>query len=205
MKIFAFLIIVMYSFSPVGAQNRWNRILTAEDPNFNTEPNEFLVRMISDRTPGKALDVGMGQGRNSIWLAGQGWDVTGFDPADKAVELAEQLATKAGVEITTQIVGAEDFDWGNQNWDLIVFSYAPTRPWIETAFEALKPGGLVVVEAFHKDALANGPIGLGVVYDSNQLLRVFDMFRILHYEDSYAIADFGLDSTRVVRLFATKP
>ena len=57
----------------------WNRVLTAENPRFNTEPNAFLVRMIEGREPGRALDVGMGQGRNAIWLAREGWKVTGFD------------------------------------------------------------------------------------------------------------------------------
>jgi len=68
--------------------DRWNRILTAEKPRFNTAPNQFLVDMAKGRKPGTALDVGMGQGRNGIWLAQQGWDVTGFDPAEKAVALA---------------------------------------------------------------------------------------------------------------------
>ena len=62
---------------------RWNRILTADRPAFNTNPNEFLVQMATGRKPGRALDVGMGQGRNTIWLAQQGWDTTGFDPAEK--------------------------------------------------------------------------------------------------------------------------
>jgi SAM-dependent methyltransferase len=203
MRIFVFFTITLFSFSTVLSQ-RWNKILTADNPTFNTEPNEFLIRMIGDKTPGSALDVGMGQGRNSIWLARQGWAVTGFDPADKAVELAEHLANQAGVEITTQIVGAEDFDWGTERWDLIVFSYSTTRPWIKAAFKALKPGGYVVVEAFHKDATASGPIGRSVVWDTNQLLTKFSKFRILHYEDTLAIADFGLDRTQIVRLFATK-
>jgi hypothetical protein len=48
---------------------RWNRILTAEKPRFNANPNTFLVQMMQGRKPGHALDVGMGQGRNAIYLA----------------------------------------------------------------------------------------------------------------------------------------
>lgn len=81
---------------------RWNRILTAEKPAFNTEPNAFLVEMVKGRTPGTALDVGMGQGRNAIWLAKRGWDVTGFDPADKAVALARKNAEAAGLPLKTR-------------------------------------------------------------------------------------------------------
>ena len=71
---------------------RWNRILTNPKPTFNTEPNAFLVQIAKSRKPGTALDVGMGQGRNAIYLAQQGWTVTGFDPADQAVAAARDRA-----------------------------------------------------------------------------------------------------------------
>jgi hypothetical protein len=51
---------------------RWNRILTSDKPRFNIHPNVFLMEIAKTRKPGTALDVGMGQGRNSIWLAQQG-------------------------------------------------------------------------------------------------------------------------------------
>ena len=53
---------------------RWNRILTAAAPRFNTAPNAFLVSVTTGVKPGRSLDVGMGQGRNTIYLAQQGWD-----------------------------------------------------------------------------------------------------------------------------------
>src|SRR4249919_967050 len=54
-------------------KERWNRILTSPVPRFNTKPNAFLVDVTRGLTPGKALDVGMGQGRNALYLAQQGW------------------------------------------------------------------------------------------------------------------------------------
>ena len=62
---------------------RWNRILTAPNPAFNTSPNAFLVAVTKGLKPGRSLDVGMGQGRNTIYLAQQGWDSAGFDPAEQ--------------------------------------------------------------------------------------------------------------------------
>src|SRR5262245_49495128 len=91
---------------------RWNQILTSPKPAFNTQPNAFLVRMVQGRKPGRALDVGMGQGRNAIFLATQGWSVTGFDPAERAVAVATQEAKVRGVTLTTEIVGSEKFDFG---------------------------------------------------------------------------------------------
>ena len=57
---------------------RWNRILTAPEPRFNTAPNAFLIAVTTGVKPGRALDVGMGQGRNTIYLAQHGWDSVGF-------------------------------------------------------------------------------------------------------------------------------
>jgi Tellurite resistance protein TehB len=54
----------------------WNRFFTIEKPTFNTEPNAFLVSVVEGRAPGRALDVGMGEGRNALYLAKLGWDLT---------------------------------------------------------------------------------------------------------------------------------
>ena len=183
---------------------RWNQILTAAKPIFNTAPNAFLVEMIKGRKPGRSLDVGMGQGRNTIYLAEQGWDSVGFDPAERAVAAAEEQARTRGVKITTHVARAEDFDWGTSQWDLIVLSYVGGRDLVAPVRRALRPGGMVVVEAFHRDATKTRPIGGAVVFDSNELLKLFGDFRVIRYEDTAAIGDFGLSDTRVVRLAAVK-
>jgi len=185
---------------------RWNVILTAPSPQFNTRPNQFLVDMIKGVSPGKALDVGMGQGRNAIYLAQQHWDVTGFDPADKAVAVAEQDAKRLGVHITTVVQRDDQFDFGTNRWDLVVLSYVSARQLVPAIFQSLKPGGLVVLEAFHRDATKTRSIGSGVVYDTNELLRLFEKFRIVRYEDTEGEADFGsMAKLRLVRLCAQKP
>jgi SAM-dependent methyltransferase len=182
----------------------WNRVLTAAKPNFNVQPNAFLVRATKGVRPGTALDYGMGQGRNAIYLAQQGWTVTGFDPAEQAVAAAQEQARLLGVKLTTQVVGDDQFDFGKAKWDLIVLSYVSFRETMPRIAESLKPGGLVVVEAFHRDSLKNGPIGGGVLYDSNELLKVFAGFRVIVYEDVEDNSDFGQGTNRVVRLLAQK-
>jgi SAM-dependent methyltransferase len=184
---------------------RWNRILTAEKPVFNTAPNAFLVDMTKGLAPGRSLDVGMGQGRNTIYLAQQGWDSVGFDPADRAIAAAQERAKALGVKITTTVVGEEAFDWGESRWDLIVLSYVGARDFATKVQRALRPGGMVVVEAFHRDATKSGPIGPAVVFETNELLQLFSGLRIVRYEDTEAVADFGLGKVRVVRLAAVKP
>ena len=183
----------------------WDRALASPTPTFNAEPNAFLVRTTKGIRPGTALDYGMGQGRNAIYLAQQGWTVTGFDPAEKAVAVAQEQAHKLGVKLSTQVVGDEQFDFGKNQWDLILISYVGFRQRMPQIVEGLKPGGLMVIEAFHRDSLKNGPIGGGVVFDTNELLKLFDRFRVLQYEDADDKSDFGTGTNRVVRLLAQKP
>lgn len=184
---------------------RWNQILTAEQPRFNTNPNAFLVEMVKGRPPGAALDVGMGQGRNAIWLAQQGWNVTGFDPAEKAVDLANATAKKLGVHLTTEITTEEKFDFGEKRWDLILFSYVGTREMTQNVERSLKPHGLLVVEAFHRDATKGTSIGGAVVYDTGELIRIFPDLRVVRYEEPIAPADFGSGRVRVVRYCGERP
>jgi 2-polyprenyl-3-methyl-5-hydroxy-6-metoxy-1,4-benzoquinol methylase len=184
---------------------RWNRMLTAPSPRFNTAPNSFLVAVTKGLTPGRSLDVGMGQGRNTIYLAQQGWDSAGFDPADRAVAAARQRAKQLGVTIATRVARAEEFDWGEAKWDLIVLSYVGAREFATTVSRALRPCGMVVVEGFHRDATKAGAIGGAVVFDTNELLQLLAHFRVVRYEDTVAVGDFGLQQTRIVRLAAVKP
>jgi SAM-dependent methyltransferase len=185
--------------------NRWNRILTAEKPVFNTKPNEFLVEMAKSRKPGTALDVGMGQGRNAIWLAQQGWDVTGFDVAEQAVALAQQTAAKLGVRFHAEVKDMEQFDFGEKRWDLILLSYVSPRRIAEIVQRALKPGGVLIVESFHRDATKGHSLGGGVVFDTGDLPKLYPQLRVVRYEEPIAPADFGNDKMRVVRYCGERP
>jgi 2-polyprenyl-3-methyl-5-hydroxy-6-metoxy-1,4-benzoquinol methylase len=176
-------------------------------PAFSVEPNAFLVEVTRGLTPGTALDVGMGQGRNAIHLATRGWQVTGFDVSQAGIERTKQAARAAGVNVTALQQSSAEFDWGTNRWDLIVLAYFPgLRAALPRVLESLRPGGLVVVEAFHADAAADRPPGPGpgVTFGDNELLTVFSGLRTLRYEDVRARADWGLFETRLVRLAARK-
>jgi SAM-dependent methyltransferase len=92
-------------------------------PEFNLDPNAFLVSIAKDLKRGDALDVGMGQGRNAIFLARQGWNVTGFDASQVGVTQAQEQARKSGLNLTAVRQTAAAFDWGTNRWDLIVVMY----------------------------------------------------------------------------------
>jgi SAM-dependent methyltransferase len=156
-------------------------------------------RHAKGRKPGRALDIGVGEGRNSVFLAKAGWDVTGFDIAEQGLELTRKAAAAAGVKVLTIKAAMEDFDFGNEQWDLIVATYEGAR-WREKAIRALKPGGIVVVEGFLR-APRTPP---GASFGPNELLSLFlPDFQILHYKDREGKPDFG-PVGRVVQLCAQK-
>jgi predicted O-methyltransferase YrrM len=185
--------------------DRWNAFFTADRPRFNVMPNAFLTQIAERRTPGAALDVGMGQGRNAIWLARQGWQVTGFDPAAQALAIAQQNAKSLGLSLHTIEARDDTFDWGENRWDLILMSYAGCDPANAVRIErALKPGGVLVVEAFHTDAAKTFKIG-GSLCGTGQLPHMFQGLRTVRYEEPVALPDFGQARMRIVRFAAEKP
>jgi SAM-dependent methyltransferase len=172
----------------------WNRFYLDEKSNFNRQPNAFLVQSVKGRAPGVALDYAMGEGRNALYLASLGWSVSGFDPADAAVALARKRAKELGLKLTASAVRDSEYDFGNDRFDLILFSWSmPSIP-VERVVASLKPGGIVVMEC--------GAHFVG----QNGMLRMFDTLKIIHYEVVRAKADFdNRMDTEIVRLIATKP
>ena len=166
---------------------------------FSTTPNRLLVSAVEGVRPGKALDVGMGQGRNAVYLASKGWDVTGFDVAEVGLQKAREQAAAAGVTIKTVHASNEEFDFGEKRWDLIAILYAIEKRSVYRVRDALTPGGLVVIEAGH--AMTSGAHG----FESNELLEIFKGFRIIKYEDTIGPYEWANKDERIVRLIAQKP
>ena len=179
---------------PEGAKVLWNKIYAGRDPIFVATPNALLAAAIAERKPGKALDFGMGQGRNAVYLATQGWEVTGFDPSDEATRQARANAEKAGVKIHAMVASDDQFDLGVARWDLIVMTYVRSLTAADAGRiqRALAPGGIFVYE--------NGSDR------DNQLLKLFLPFRILRFEDADGFPDWNPTAKiRIERLVAEKP
>jgi len=197
----------MMKASPDGWQLIFNKIYTSKTPGFSTKPNALLTTAVADRPAGRALDVGMGQGRNSVFLALKGWDVSGFDVSDEGIAAARRNAESAGVRINAQVKSNEAFDYGTAQWDLIVVTYEPfpltSGRYIARIAQALRPRGLVVIESFASDSTAQARKPVDI--DPPELLAAFQAgFRILHFEDTVATPDWDPVKTRLVRMVAEK-
>jgi SAM-dependent methyltransferase len=189
-----------------GWRVMFNNIYSSPAPGFNTNPNALLVSAVAGREPGRALDVGSGQGRNAVFLAIQGWDVTALDISDEGLRIAASNAERAGVGLNTVLASHDSFDFGTAAWDLIVVVYEPvpvtTAGYVQRLGDSLRPGGLIVIESFASDATAQGRRPVDI--DPADLQRAFDGFHILQFEDTVARSDWEKEDTRLVRLVAEK-
>ena len=115
-----------------------------------TRPDASLVELARSLKAGKAIDVGMGQGRNALFLAQQGWDVTGIDVSDLGVAEAKKRAEKLGVHIDARVQDVYRYDFGENRWDLVCLMYfiiPGTQPGLyQQIANAVKPGDHVIVE-----------------------------------------------------------
>jgi SAM-dependent methyltransferase len=174
----------------------WNRSLTADKPDFNTAPNALLVEVVKDLKPGTALDVGMGEGRNAIYLAQQGWAVTGFDIAGRAMELARNRATQIGKRIDTAVSTTKDWKYEENKWDLIVYSWVGL-PMDRSAdvIRSLRANGIIVFE------------GRGEWAPEEGVRKAFSALRTIRYEKRRrSDADFFRGAeVPVVQFVAQKP
>lgn len=134
----------------------WDDRYAEADYAYGTEPNDFLVERVSDLKRGRCLCLAEGQGRNAVWLAQQGFDVTAVDQSPVGLERAQQLADERGVTLYTIAIDLAELDMGEAQWDCVVgiFSHLPPalrRDVHARVVRALKPGGTVLIEAYTPD------------------------------------------------------
>lgn len=121
---------------------------------YGTEPNAFLVESLPKLARGgEVLCIADGEGRNSVWLAKQGFRVGAIDVAEEGVAKARALAQRSRVSVDAQIADVTRYEFGTDRYDAIVsiFLHLPAKARRAThrrAIEGLKPGGVFVYEAY---------------------------------------------------------
>ncbi len=184
----------------------FDRIYASDRPTFSQNPSTVLVEAIEGVTPGRALDVAMGQGRNALFLAQRGWAVTGFDISGEGLNVARANAGRAGVALSAQQSTIDDFEYGAAQWDLIALIYVPHSAHEGSAMtrlaRALKPGGLLVIESFASDRASaqRRPVDI----DPPLLRASLTGFDILRFDDHDAVSEWDPQPTRLCRVIARK-
>ena len=142
------------------------RYTAAEGYLFGTAPSAFLTAQKSKLpASGSALAVADGDGRNGVWLAEQGLDVLAVDGSSVALEKSRQLAAEHGVTVRHELADLLTWDFGHERYDVVVGIFIQfTKPaqravMFRAMQDALKPGGLLIVQGYRPEQLAYGTGG----------------------------------------------
>ncbi|MFO0659279.1 MAG: class I SAM-dependent methyltransferase [Polyangiaceae bacterium] len=145
--------------------NMWNERYAEPGFAYGTSPNDFLVEQVKWLPAGgDVLSLAEGEGRNAVWLAELGFRVTCVDISSVGLEKAIALANEHGVSLSTIIADLADFDLGSSRWDAVisVWAHVPSSvrvPLHQRVSRALKPGGVVILEAYTPAQIALGSGG----------------------------------------------
>ncbi|HSP22089.1 MAG TPA: class I SAM-dependent methyltransferase [Planococcus sp. (in: firmicutes)] len=168
----------------------WNERYDVEKYLYGTEPNVFLKDIqTAVLTSGKVLSIAEGEGRNAVFLAEQGLDVTAWDFAESGLLKVEKLADEHGVHVNTELIDLAEADWQQNQWDGIVCIYGHFPKEVRLATlkgikGAVKPGGYFVAEvysAYQIPYASGGPKDPAFLYHPEEFLKEFGDWRIIHF------------------------
>ncbi|MFW6021476.1 MAG: class I SAM-dependent methyltransferase [Guyparkeria sp.] len=178
----------------------WNEKYGQVDFLYGTHPNEFLLSQ-AWRLPtgGRVLVLGDGEGRNGVWLAEQGFDVTSVDYSAVGCEKARQLADERDVSLAVHCADLTEWDWEEDGFDAVVLIYLhfepPARREVyRRAATVLRPGGLLIVELFHPRQLAyqsGGPKRADMLVRASDLAQDLPGLEWLILAEGKALLDEG--------------
>ena len=163
-------------------KERWDNKYNEEFYIYGKEPVPFLRENVDLLPKGKALDIAMGEGRNGVFLATQGFDVLGIDISEVGLAKAHRLAEENGVEIQTAIVDLENYDMQKNSYDVVLCMYFLQRDLFPQIKDSLKSGGMAVIQTYNTDYLKYANFNKKYLLDVNELLEIFKGYKIIRYE-----------------------
>ena len=165
-------------------KTRWNSKYRSETYLFGKAPIPFLRDHIDLLPKGKALDLAMGEGRNGVFLATQGFEVTGVDISEEGLHKAKALANEHGVTITAVVADLETYTIPPHTFDVILCSYFLQRDLFPKIAQALKPNGIAIIETYTTDHLKYRPrFKKAYLLEPNELLTSLPGLRIIRYQE----------------------
>ena len=163
----------------------WDERYRATDRLWSAEPNVFVADRLGDMRPGRGLDLASGEGRNAIWLAEQGWEMTAVDFSEAAIERGRETSP----EVTWVVADIRDWEPG-ELFDLVVIAYLHLslhdfEPLIRRAATWLAPGGELFMVGHDRSNIEHGvggPQVPEVLWDLAEVVPWLDGLDILEAE-----------------------
>lgn len=195
----------------------WNRRFVGDDYIFGREPNDYLRSQVALLQPaGNVLCVADGEGRNSVWLARQGFVVDAFDIAEQGVAKARKLAAEAGVMVDLSVADCDRWPWPEGKYDAVaaIFVQFADPALRERLFaniqRSLKPGGALVLQGYTRKQLeykTGGPPLADHLYTEAMLREAFAAMEIVElreYEAQVAEGTGHLGHSALIGLVARR-
>lgn len=183
---------------------------------YGREPNDFLAAFAGRIPGGRVLCLAEGQGRNAVYLAGLGYQVTGVDSSAVGLEMARKLAAEKGVEIETINADLESFVIGENCWEGIVSIFCHLPPPVRKVLHrkvvaGLRPGGIFILEAYTPRQLefrTGGPTSPDLLMTLDALrseLQGLDFIHAAEVERDVIEGTLHTGKASVVQVAAVKP
>ena len=160
----------------------WNERFGTKEYAYGEAPNQFFKQELEKLSPGKLLLPAEGEGRNAVFAATLGWQVTAFDPSIEGKKKADLLANKYKVTIDYRIENYESVDLPKASFDSIGLVFAHMHPLKRKEYHQklasfLKPGGTLIIEGFSKNQIkrnTGGPKNLEMLFSEEELKNDFE-------------------------------
>jgi cyclopropane fatty-acyl-phospholipid synthase-like methyltransferase len=178
----------------------WDERFSQAEPVYGLVPNGFLQAEVTRLTPGMKVFVPAdGYGRNGVWLAQQGFQVHTVDLSAVGVERARKAAQAAGVEMTMEAADLAAWNWPVAEYDAVasIFLHVPPEPRAKihkSMLGALKPGGIIIFQAFSPAQLrytSGGPKQVDLLYSAETLREDFRGAEVLLLEEKEVVLNEG--------------
>ena len=182
----------------------WNERYSAKEYAYGESPNDYFAEKLSELECGSILLPADGEGRNGVFAAKLGWDVTSFDISESGKAKAEQLAQKNKVHINYDVTDVESINYEQASFDAIALIYAHFHEDVRRNYHhkldhLLKPGGYIIIEAFSKNHLhynrvnehVGGPKDEKMLYSINDIEQDFPNYTIIELKEAELLLNEG--------------
>lgn len=202
-------------------KQKWDDRYKVQEFAYGKEPNVFFKEWLLTFPPGALLMPADGEGRNGVYAARLGWTVTSFDLSTEGQSKALQLAKENQVALQYIVSDLEQLSFEKESFDAIGLVYAHFSAEKKSAFhhklnEYLKPGGVIILEAFSKkhllynelDPAVGGPKELGMLYSLEEMITDFKDYEVLQLVEEEIHLNEGkyhIGKGAVIRFVGRKP
>lgn len=177
----------------------WDERFQTSKHLYSTEPNIYFKRYLGQKTSGTILLPADGEGRNGVYAAKNGWNVTSFDYSETGIQHANELAEQENVKLHTHFASIETIDFPKASFDIIAIVFLHLPPDIRTKHfprltQYLKTGGELYILGFAKEQIDNssgGPKNIDMLFSPEELAKDFKSLKILRNQPFTDIIDEG--------------